>query len=232
MGCQVDQIVNILFINCHALYTKINQLLNFKLFSSSTNFVFRLFHSDADYEEGILQTIGFKEFIPYLEKYDKSHDDLINKFVEAPETLTEPDGYKSLLNCLDELKLVTQRYSKRQIKWIKNRFLGSEVREVPKVYPLDTSDVSKWKEVVYQPAEETMLSYIADEPIKLEALEKVKRLGDGLNEETTHYCEVCDRIFIGDFQWQLHIKSNNHKRKNARRNKLEKNKKESEEVVE
>ncbi|CAH1717368.1 unnamed protein product [Chironomus riparius] len=187
---------------------------------------------DADYEEGILQTIGFKEFIPYLEKYDKSHDDLINKFVEAPETLPEPDGYKSLLYCLDELKLVTQRYSKKQIKWIKNRFLGSEVREVPKVYPLDTSDVSKWKEVVYQPAEETMLSYIAEEPIKLKALEKVKRLGDGLNEETTHYCKVCDRIFIGDFQWQLHIKSNNHKRKNARQNKLEKNKKESEEVVE
>lgn len=179
-----------------------------------------------------MQTIGFKEFIPYLEKYDKNHDNLINEFVEAPETLKEPEGYKSLLSCLDELKLVTQRYSKKQIKWIKNRFLGSEVREVPKVYPLDTSDVSRWKEMVYQPAEETVLSYIADEPIKLKPLEKMKRLSEGLNEETSHYCEVCDRIFIGDFQWQLHIKSNNHKRRNSRRNRVEKCKTESEEVAE
>ncbi|KAG5684895.1 hypothetical protein PVAND_014105 [Polypedilum vanderplanki] len=173
---------------------------------------------NVDYEEGMLQTIGFKEFIPYLEKYDKSYDTLINKFVEAPELFNEeeiPESYKSLLKCLEELKMVTQRYSKRQLKWIKNRFLGSEQREVPNVYALDTTDVSKWKEAVYEPAEEAILAYINDEPIKLKPLEKLKRLGEGLNEETNHYCETCDRPFIGDFQWQLHLKSKKHRHKLA-----------------
>lgn len=142
--------------------------------------------------------------------------------MESPESLPEPDGYKSLLTCLNDLKLVTQRYSKKQQKWIKNRFLGSETREVPKVYPLDTSDVSRWTEAVYQPAEETILSYMNEDPIKLMPLEKVKRLSNGLNEETSHYCQVCDRVFIGDFQWQLHVKSNNHKKKKTRVNKAAK----------
>jgi tRNA dimethylallyltransferase len=174
-------------------------------------------NSSVDFEEGMLQTIGFKEFVPYLEKYDKSHDALINRFVEAPESFgeEEPEGYKSLLKCLEELKLVTQRYSKRQLKWIKNRFLGSEQREVPDVFALDTSDVGKWSEAVYKPAEATVLAYTNDETVALKPLERLKRLGEGLDEETTHHCETCDRPFIGDFQWQLHLKSNKHKRRLA-----------------
>lgn len=166
----------------------------------------------SDYEEGILQTIGFKEFIPYLEKYNAEHDALINEFVEASETLPVPEGYKSLLACLEELKLVTRRYSKRQQKWVRNRFLGSEIREVPQVYPLDTQDVSRWKELVYTPAEETILSYIKEEEIKLEPMPKVKRLGEGLNEETSNFCEICKRTLIGEFQWQLHLNSHKHKK--------------------
>jgi tRNA dimethylallyltransferase len=172
-----------------------------------------------------LQTIGFKEFIPYLEKYDKTHDNQIDKFVESNEVAPEPEGYKTLLACLDELKLVTRRYSKRQLKWINNRFLGSEFREVPSLYSLDTSDVSKWKEIVYQPAEETVTSYIIGEKIKLESMKRLEKRGKGLNEETSHYCNVCERVFVGDFQWQIHVKSNKHKHKmaaNRRREKLEK----------
>lgn len=182
-------------------------------------------NSSVDYEEGVLQTIGFKEFIPYLENFDKSHDTLINRFVEAPETTPEPDGWKALTACLNELKLVTRRYSKRQQKWIRNRFLGSEVREIPLIYPLDTSDVSRWKELVSRPAEETVSSYINDEKIQLEPAEKHKKISEGFNEETSNHCSVCDRTFIGEFQWQLHETSNRHKR--ALAGKLRREKKES-----
>lgn len=169
-------------------------------------------NSNVDYEEGILQTIGFKEFIPYLERFDKQHDMLINRFVESPEMTEEPDGWKPLVSCLEELKMVTRRYSKTQLKWIRNRFLGSETREVPRIYPFDTSDVSQWKTLVSQPALETVASYINNEPIKLQPLEKLKRSGEGLDEETSHHCDICNRIFIGEFHWQLHRKSNKHKR--------------------
>jgi len=171
-----------------------------------------------------LQTIGFKEFIPYLEKFDKSHDELINRFVEAPET-AEPDGWKALVACLDELKLVTRRYSKRQLKWIRNRFLASQVREIPPVYALDTSDVSCWHQNVYLPAEDVVVSYIADRAIALAPLPKLTKPNEGLNEETSNYCAVCERIFIGEYQWQVHLKSNKHKHKSAGNKKRAKRRK-------
>lgn len=137
---------------------------------------------------------------------------MINEFVEASETLPEPEGYKSLLSCLEELKLVTRRYSKQQQKWIRNRFLGSEFREIPFIYPLDTSNVSRWHEMVYEPAEKTILSYINGEELKLTPLSPIEKAGKGLNEETTNFCEDCNRTFIGEFQYQAHLTSNKHKR--------------------
>jgi tRNA dimethylallyltransferase len=170
----------------------------------------------VDYEEGILQTIGFKEFIPYLEKYDKTHDSLINRYVESAQTLAMPDGWETLKTCLEELKAVTQRYSKKQRKWIKNRFLASDLREAPPLYPLYTTDVSQWEDIVSQPAIATIESYIKGDVIELKPMEKFKRLGEGLDEETSHHCPICDRIFIGEFQFQLHLKSNKHKKTKER----------------
>lgn len=138
------------------------------------------------------------------------------------EEQQEPDGYKSLLACLEQLKLATRRYSKKQLKWIRNRLLASDSREKPLVYPLDTSDVTLWHENVLQPATATVDSYINDEEIELKPLEKMKRLGEGMNEETSNYCEICDRTFIGEFQWSLHMKSNRHKKKVAGECKREK----------
>lgn len=179
--------------------------LNFLILFSSHS-------SNVDYEEGILQTIGFKEFIPYLEKFDKSHDMLINCFVESPEVTPEPSSWKVLVECLEELKLVTRRYSKKQIKWIRNRYLGSDTREMPKVFALDTSDISRWNDLVSHPASEAVSSYIRNQEIALKPLEKLQRVSEGLNEEVSINCPICDRVFVGEYQWQLHLKSNRHKR--------------------
>lgn len=183
-----------------------------------------------DYEEGILQTIGFKEFIPYLEKYDKSHDILINNFVESSATTStltedessEPESYKSLLACLDQLKLATRRYSKKQLKWIRNRLLASDTRELPLVYPLDTSDVSQWNEHVYLPAIDTVDCFLKRDEIKLKPLEKMKRLGEGMDESTSFFCDTCERTFVGEFQWSLHLRSNKHKKVTASKSKKQK----------
>lgn len=113
---------------------------------------------------------------------------MINRFVKNSEP-TEPEGWKSLVACLEELKMVTQRYSKKQIKWIRNRFLGCDMREVPLVYPLDTSDVSKWNENVSQPALETVQSYIESKTIILKPVEKVRRLAEGFDEEKSFKCQ-------------------------------------------
>lgn len=126
------------------------------------------------------------------------------------------------MSCLEELKLVTRRYSKQQQKWIRNRFLGSEFREIPFIYPLDTSDVSRWHEMVYEPAEKTILSYINGEKLQLVPLSPIEKAGKGLNEETTNYCDDCSRTFIGEFQYKIHLTSNKHKRVLLKKNREKK----------
>lgn len=96
---------------------------------------------------------------------------------------SEPEGLDLLRKCLDELKLVTRRYSKKQIKWIQNRFLGSHDRQVPPLYSLDTSDVSQWMANVYSPAIDIIESYINERQPKTTPMESVQHPGSGLNEE-------------------------------------------------
>lgn len=147
---------------------------------------------------------------------------MINEFVTSPDTIPEPEGWPLLLECLEELKLVTKRYSRRQIKWIKNRFLGSEVRQVPDLYALNTTDVASWDVNVYTPAQQTVESFINETSIKLQPQAHIQRLAKGMDEETNNYCDICERTFIGDFQWKLHLKSNKHKHRKAGKRKLEK----------
>lgn len=132
-----------------------------------------------------------------------------------------PEGLKLLDECLDELKLVTRRYSRKQIKWIQNRFLGSKDRQVPELYPLDTSDVTNWKENVQEKAEATVKSFLENQEVDLEPLAKVTKISEGLDEEINNYCEICERVFVGDFQWRIHMQSNKHKNKIKMEKKME-----------
>lgn len=75
-----------------------------------------LFRSDGDYTHGILQSIGFKEFHDFLMLSDEEH-----------LTVADPVRSEKLIEeGVEKLKLVTKRYARRQIKWIRNRFLRSE----------------------------------------------------------------------------------------------------------
>ena len=70
----------------------------------------------ADYTKGIFQSIGFKEFHPYLTLPSSEHDGVREK---------------SLLDeGIRDLKLVTRRYARQQIKWILKRFLSQPDRQV------------------------------------------------------------------------------------------------------
>lgn len=185
------------------------------------------FDGQVDYTKGILQTIGFKEFQPYLTKYDETEDRLLENYykggvVEAPESL-------AILNqCLDELKSVTRRYSKKQIKWVRNRFLkaSEKQRNIPPIYKLDTTNPSQWKEVVSGPAEKVIGNYL--DPTKELKItpEVIQSEGDQsesiVDTKKSFHCETCQRVFIGEFQWQIHQKSNRHKKMKERLRKQEK----------
>lgn len=181
------------------------------------------------YTKGVLQTIGYKEFVPYLMKYDAEQDAKVEEYLSAhqyqlptAEQLSAMEtedmeqlaaSLKVLSSCCDELKLVTRRYSKKQLKWINNRLLASKDRQVPDLYELDTSDVSAWHENVYKRAECIIESYRQAQACEIAPMAKRVHPGAELNEETSNFCAICERHFIGEYQWSLHLKSNKHKRR-------------------
>lgn len=180
----------------------------------------------GDYTKGIMQTIGFKEFIPYLSKYDRLHDQRITDYMRqqsdnADAIVAPPDGVDVLNACLDELRLVTKRYAKKQQKWVRNRFLDvHSSRHVPPVFELDSSNAADWQRTVFQRAERIVEEYMSATPSpSVSPMPKQSSRRGGLAEDVTNVCDVCERTFIGEFQWRIHQRSNKHKRAVERRRK-------------
>nr|AAW63396.1 tRNA isopentenylpyrophosphate transferase isoform 3 [Homo sapiens] len=160
--------------------------------------------NSQDYQHGIFQSIGFKEFHEYLITEGKctleTSNQLLKKGIEA-------------------LKQVTKRYARKQNRWVKNRFLSRPGPIVPPVYGLEVSDVSKWEESVLEPALEIVQSFIQGHkptatPIKMP-------YNEAENKRSYHLCDLCDRIIIGDREWAAHIKSKSHLNQLKKRRRLD-----------
>ncbi|XP_059344628.1 tRNA dimethylallyltransferase isoform X1 [Ammospiza nelsoni] len=156
-----------------------------------------------DYQHGIFQSIGFKEF----------HEFLLSEGSCSPET-----SALLLEKGIQALKQVTKRYARRQNKWVRNRFLKRPGPNVPPVYGLEVSDVQRWEEDVLKPALEIVESFIQGreppaEPLRMEQDEENKR--------SHRVCELCARLIIGDREWAAHTRSKSHLHHLKKRRKLE-----------
>ncbi|OQS06740.1 tRNA isopentenyltransferase [Thraustotheca clavata] len=139
--------------------------------------------------KGITQAIGFKEFEPYLNAKASGNTDL-NAVVNS---------------CIEELKIATRQYAKRQITWIRNRFVP---RNIP-VYKFDTSVVSQWETLVSTPCLEIASAFLKDDPISYTTCQPDS---PGSKKKVKHYCEPCGgREFIGEAQWNEHLRSKGHR---------------------
>lgn len=85
--------------------------------------------------------------------------------------------------------------------------------QVPPVYGLDATDISAWDENVSQRAMEIVESYICNTPCPHERLPFKQAVSQPNAKDDTYTCETCDRVFVGIFQWNSHLKSNRHKKR-------------------
>ncbi|NXG38116.1 MOD5 dimethylallyltransferase, partial [Dromaius novaehollandiae] len=157
-----------------------------------------------DYQHGIFQSIGFKEF----------HEYLVSEGTCSPET-----SALLLQKGIQALKQVTKRYARRQNKWVRNRFLRRPGPNVPPVYGLEVSDLLRWEEDVLKPALEIVESFIQGreppaEPVRME-------YDVNENKRSHRVCELCDRIIIGDREWAAHTRSKSHLHHLKKRRRLE-----------
>lgn len=185
-----------------------------------------------DATRGMMQAIGFKEFLPYLEQYtDESYDTEITEFIRMHGGLTGQKKFivknrisnalKLLEDCLDDLRLHTKQYSKKQIKWVRNRLVSPKDRFVPPVYELDSTNAeTNWHEDVFSKAEHIIQSYIDNVKSSVKPAEKRKHPANHLNMHVTHLCDVCNRRFVGDLDYNIHLNSQIHRKSLDKKRKL------------
>uniref|UniRef100_A0AAQ4Q5J0 tRNA isopentenyltransferase 1 n=1 Tax=Gasterosteus aculeatus aculeatus TaxID=481459 RepID=A0AAQ4Q5J0_GASAC len=139
----------------------------------------RVQDNSQNYQHGIFQSIGFKEFHDYLTKNS------FNNLQQPPLTAG-----------IEALKIATRRYARKQNKWVRNRFLKRPGDSVPVVYGLDVTDASRWEETVLNPALQILesLSKPAVQPIRAEGAQQ-------RNKRSRHACDQCDKVIIGDLEW-------------------------------
>ncbi|KAG8927866.1 hypothetical protein FRC02_007647 [Tulasnella sp. 418] len=106
---------------------------------------------DIDYTHGILQTIGFKEFDKYLSSSDKQSQ----LFDEAVE----------------QMKLATRKYAKRQVRWIKQQLLPviqnqTGVTKRSRLVALDASDLGRWDQNVKEPAIRALADFLSGHALR------------------------------------------------------------------
>ncbi|XP_073999319.1 tRNA dimethylallyltransferase isoform X2 [Rhodnius prolixus] len=159
------------------------------------------------YTQGIFQSIGFKEFHNYL---------ILNE-----EERNSEKGKKLLFQGIEDLKTVTKKYARKQCRWIQNRFLKAGNRQVPPVYYLNATDLSRWDDLILNPAV-AVVSQLLDPNWKgCVPAPLARNLTPLPSSKGENYCTVCQRVFIGDLQWQAHLSSNKHKRMLKKRQRQE-----------
>ncbi|XP_071807721.1 tRNA dimethylallyltransferase-like [Asterias amurensis] len=161
--------------------------------------------SETLYTQGIFQSIGFKEFHPYLILPMEERDSL--------------EAQKLLLDGVEKLRIATRQYARRQNRWVKNRFVRRPGDNVPPVYSLDSTDPTCWDENIWEPAKKILQAIKEgyESPIPPLMFEGPTPSEDACSK---HVCDVCDgRVFVGKPQWLGHLKSKRHYKK-ARKVKL------------
>ena len=175
----------------------INELLNFH---REYNSVLEEKETTVKYTEGIFQSIGLRDFHEFLVKQEGKMFDETNA----------SDKDKALLSlCVESMKSTTRRYAKKQMTWVKNRFLARPQSSAPDVYGLDVTDLENWESNVLKNALDILDKLIEEEKPLYEPLLRVVVTDD---RHARYVCETCDnRVILGKENWSRHVRSKKHK---------------------
>lgn len=165
---------------------------------------------EPDASVGILQAIGYKEFQPYFDALEAAESLGDGGTGDAPP----PDVDAVLRECVEQLNVATRQYARRQLSWIRNKFV---TKDIP-VYQVDSSDVDAWDERVARPAIDIASRFLSGEAIapayrSVQELRPEAARGRSLADKfAENECAVCGgRKFLGDTQWREHLSSKGHR---------------------
>lgn len=192
------------------LLAEVRELNNFKKQQSSTGQI-------VDMTKGIWQSIGFKQFEPYI---------------NADPTAPESELAKLKTAALEDMKTATRRYANYQTKWIRLKQIPRLKERGPEaiesIYLMDSTDVSQFTANVVEPAAtvvsqflsgNSMTNHLDISPLAREMLPNVL---EPPPKETPvqRTCDICHTVLVTDEAWQRHIKGATHKRILRKKKKL------------
>lgn len=166
---------------------------------------------EVDLSRGIWQSIGFKEFQPYLQAVERGAD------------IKELEKLK--LECLEVMKTGTKRYAKYQTKWISKQMLPllEEEGDQDRLYVLDSTDVTRYSEDVLGKAAFLTQLFLTgdampDPPSISDAANNVLNAAvkSALSAQGTpcrKHCSICETTLLTEESWQKHIRGRPHRRK-------------------
>jgi tRNA dimethylallyltransferase len=97
--------------------------------------------SSTDLNQGIWQSIGFKEFLPYLQMR------------KSPST-TMKELEEAKLLAVENMKTATRQYARSQVRWVRIKFLHAlrAAKDGSSIFLMDSTDVPKYDDNVVLPA--------------------------------------------------------------------------------
>ena len=160
---------------------------------------------DGMRSRGLLQSIGFKEWLPYLEKWYEGGDvtpDLINV-------------------CIQKLKKQTRNYARTQLSWVRNRYIMKHgERGISRFYKLDTTDLMQWENNVCRLSDDVISAYLRDELPK--EVTPIIHTSPISNNKSYNFCDRCQVVLIGDLLLSSHLKSRKHYKRGVKLKRLQK----------
>ncbi|CAN6607834.1 tRNA dimethylallyltransferase [Trichomonascus vanleenenianus] len=180
--------------------------------------IYKKSESPVDLERGVWQVIGFRQFLPWLKGETDSPD-----------------------SGIDQMKLATRQYAKRQTKWIKKKLLlmmkevGSREPDMGRVGLLDATDLSIWKDNVFKRGLNIAEDFINEKPghslapAGLESMLDTRSSDEAFGQDKwKHFeCSACmgsdmkPQVFVGESAWKQHIEGRKHKSVVRRQKKKE-----------
>jgi len=116
---------------------------------------------------------------------------------------------------MDRLKIVTNQYANKQVRWIKQRFLHPSRRQLPPVYTVngDLTTPTEWYNNVTKICTDILEAHLQqnlNHPLILER--KMVLSSDNDSDLLLRKCDTCDKVIVGSEQFKIHMKSSRHKK--------------------
>ena len=162
-----------------------------------------------DFTRGLYQAIGFKEFMPYFHLSD--------------------DEDSSKRECVwnesvDMMKIATRAYAKKQVSWLKHKFIPHCRDSSTPHYVLDATNVDQptWNLNVFEKARDILRVYCSDPSavpksestsnLAAHVLEQIPQKQFDMSRFSKQVCDLCDVEFHERTAFEQHIRSRRHKK--------------------